>query len=221
MFYKFDENELTWKKDKKMLFVSISVILFLILLSFILGLYSRFDKLEYFRSHVISLVYKPPLDPHVKYIDSLFTDYEKRANIYLSQDRFKNSPIRGYMLATSAKDAYLLTGVFLPVELALAQAQIESGMGLVGRSPDKNPFNIGEYDSHTELKFKSTYDGVKSYYNYMTSNYLSCKPIDILLKNFTNCKGYRYASKKEYERDVSNLYFQICKYIDKRKSTHL
>jgi hypothetical protein len=209
MFYKFDDDDLTWKKDWKRTIFIIIAIIFLMLFSFIFGTYNRFDNLEEFRKSINS--YKPPVEPHVEYIDSLFLDYEKRANFYLL-NKFKDSPIKGYMLATSAKDAYLSTGVFLPVELALAQAQIESGMGMVGRTPDKNPFNIGEYDTHTEMRFKNTYEGVNAYYKYMTSNYLSCKPIDILLKNFTNCNGYRYASKQNYEEELSNLYLYIVKY---------
>jgi hypothetical protein len=217
MFYKLDKRELLWRKDnRKMLFMILSI-LFLMVVSFFIGFSIKIKKIEdSFLERMNLIIYHPKDQPYVEYIDSLFTDYEKRANVYLSQKKFKKSPIKGFMLATSAKDAFLSTGIFLPVELALAQAQIESTMGTKGRSPSTNPFNIGEYDSHTAMQFNSTYDGIKAYYSYMTSNYLKCKPIDLLFKNFSNCSGYRYASSPNYEKELSILYFSVKKTIDKK-----
>jgi hypothetical protein len=105
------------------------------------------------------------------------------------------------------------SGIFLPVELALAQALQESSMGINGRSPKTNPFNIGEYDTHTQMRFKSTYDGVEAYYRYMTKTYLKCKAVDLLLKDFTNCKNNRYAHKG-YGEIIGGHYRKIKKYLD-------
>jgi hypothetical protein len=218
MFYKLNKETLLWERDKKKTIICILFILILIFSSFLFGMYKRMESVEkLFENTLKSIVYELPKDQNVEYIDSLFSEYEKSANIYLSQEKFQKSPIKGFMLSTCAKDAYLMTGIFLPVELALAQAQIESSMGMKGRSPINNPFNIGEYDDKTMMTFNSTYEGVKSYYTYMTQNYLKCRPIDLLLKNFTNCGGYRYASKDSYEKNVSELYFTIQKFINKKK----
>jgi hypothetical protein len=217
MFYKLNKKTLLWDIDKKGIIITISSIFILCLLSFLYGTYNRSENVEkLFEKTLNRIVYDLPKDISAEYIDSLFNDYEKRANIYLSQKKFNKSPLKGFMLSTSAKDVYLSTGIFLPVELALAQAQLESDMGIKGRSPNTNPFNIGEYDNETVMVFNNTYDGVRAYYKCMTQNYLKCRPIDILLKNFTNCGGYRYASSSDYEKKISELYFSINKFINNK-----
>jgi hypothetical protein len=218
MFYKLNKKTLLWEKDKIRIRLSILGVLILVLSSFLFGMYHRVESIEkVFEKTLKSIVFELPKDQNIEYVDSLFVEYEKRANIYLSQEKFEKSPIKGFMLSTCAKDAYLMTGIYLPVELALAQAQMESSMGTKGRSPVNNPFNIGEYNTKTVMTFNSTYEGVKAYYSYMTQDYLKCRPIDLLLKNFTNCGGYRYAGSPDYEKSVSELYFTIEKYINKKK----
>lgn len=146
--------------------------------------------------------------------DSVFNDYETRASIYLEE--FPNTPIKADMLRLAAYNAYDSTGIILPVELALAQAQLESSMGTRGRSPKNNPFNVGEWDSKTVKWMESTYDGIEAYYFLMCKDYLRCKDLNILFKNFTNCKGHRYASNPLYEDDIKNQFIYIKKVIDKK-----
>jgi hypothetical protein len=50
----------------------------------------------------------------------------------------------------------------------------------------------------------------------MCRNYLGCKEIDILFKNFTNCHGNRYASKPSYEVEVEKQFLYVKKYINNR-----
>jgi hypothetical protein len=146
--------------------------------------------------------------------DSVFTEYENKANQYLSREKFNGTPIKGGLLALAAENAYDSTGILLPVELCLAQCQWESGMGLKGRSPINNPFNIGENDSGTVMWFDDTFDGVQSYFYYMCSNYLKCKSINELFNNFVNCNGKRYASG-DYESHVPNQYHYIVQWLEK------
>ena len=128
-----------------------------------------------------------------KWKDSVFTEYQVKADLYLGREEFEGTPIKGEMLSLAAENAYDSTGILLPVELCLAQCQWESGMGLKGKSPINNPFNVGEYDSGTVMWFDSTFDGVQAYYYFMTINYLPCSTIDELFKDFVNCGGHRYA----------------------------
>jgi hypothetical protein len=146
--------------------------------------------------------------------DSVFREYEVRARIYLNQDKFKGTPITSGMLSLAAYNAYDSTGIILPVELALAQAQFESSMGRLGRSPINNPYNVGEYDDRTVIWFDNTFSGVQAYYYLMCRNYLKCKSINILFKNFTNCDGNRYASDKNYEEKITSQYYLIKGYIN-------
>ena len=147
--------------------------------------------------------------------DSVFKQYTIRAEIYLSE-KAPNSPIKPEMLTLAAHNVYDSTGILIPVEFALAQAQIESSMGTKGRSPVNNPYNVGEYDSGTVKWFNNTYEGIEAYYFLLAKNYMKCKSIDMLFKNFSNCSGKRYASNLEYEVEVSKQYYYIQKFIDNR-----
>lgn len=145
--------------------------------------------------------------------DSVFLDYQVRADLYIKTN-YPESPIKGAMLALAAHNAYDSTGILLPVELCLAQCQWESGMGLKGRSPKNNPFNIGEYDSGTVMWFDNTFEGIQAYFYFMCNDYLSCTPLGELFTNFTNCSGKRYASG-EYEKHVPPTYYYIKKWLNK------
>lgn len=145
--------------------------------------------------------------------DSVFTEYYEKASLYLSQDVFTDTPIKAEMLSLAARNAYDSTGVLLPLELALSQAQWESNMGRHGRSPEKNPYNIGEYDTGTVLYFESTFDGIQEYYYLMCTNYLSCKSLNELFMSFTNCSGRRYASADRYEITIKYQYYHIKEWL--------
>ena len=148
-----------------------------------------------------------------KWKDSVFSEYKEKADLYLSREEFEGTPIKGEMLALAAENAYDSTGILLPVELCLAQCQWESGMGLKGKSPKNNPFNIGEYDSGTVIWFDNTFEGVQAYYYLMTTKYLSCSSIHELFNNFVNCSGHRYASGS-YEEHVPKQYYFIVKWLE-------
>jgi hypothetical protein len=146
----------------------------------------------------------------IEWRDSIFTTYSKKADLYLK--KFKGTPIKGDMLSLAAQNAYDSTGILLPLELALSQAQWESGMGLLGRSPKNNPFNIGEYDDGTVLYFESTFDGIQAYYYLMCRLYLSCKSLDELFISFVNCNGHRYAASG-YESRIRYQYYVIKQWL--------
>lgn len=146
--------------------------------------------------------------------DSVFTDYEARAKVYLSRPDFTGTPLNSKMMTLCAKNTYDSTGVLIPVELALLQAQVESSMGRAGRSPVNNPFNLGESTSGTTMWFKSTFEGTQAYYYMMANNYLRCKTPEQLLLNFTNCNGHRYAESLEYEIKMSGEYIKIKNWIN-------
>lgn len=150
------------------------------------------------------------------WLDSTLIQYAADADLYLARPEFAGTPITGDMLALACANAYDSTGILLPVELALAQCQWESGMGLKGKSPKRNPYNIGEYDSGTVMWFKSTFDGVQAYYYFMCKDYLKCSTLDELFTNFVNCSGHRYASG-EYEEHVPQQYYYIKKWLDKNR----
>jgi hypothetical protein len=146
--------------------------------------------------------------------DSIFLDYKKKADLYLSRSIFKDTPLNGSILSHSARLTYYQTGILVPVELALSQAQMESSMGTRGKSPLTNPFNIGEWDEGTVIKFTSKRKGIDSYYKLIANKYLSCRNLDELFVNFISCDGYRYASS-DYETEIKKQYYFVKRYIDK------
>lgn len=148
-------------------------------------------------------------------IDVMFESYKRRADIYLSQDKWKETPLTGEMFSNGARQAYEKYNILVPVELALAQAQFESHFGTTGRSAKNNPFNVGEYSDRTVLEFDSSEEGVNAYFNLMATDYLNDKTVEQLLKNFVNYNGKRYASGKDYERKIKNQIFYNKKWIDK------
>jgi flagellum-specific peptidoglycan hydrolase FlgJ len=141
--------------------------------------------------------------------------YQKHANKYLSRPTFEGTPLTGSMLADIAKDTLLKTGVLVPLELVLSQAQFETSMGRKGRNPITNPFNVGEYDEGTKLKFKTTREGVQAYFNLIAKNYLKGKTLDDLLTNFVNEQGNRYATDKAYEQKIKRQIDYIRKFLSK------
>ena len=78
MFYKFDKNELLWKKNWKRLFHSIIVVTILILSSFIGGRYLKFQSLETFEKELIVLNIQAEKN---KFTKEKFVDELKRLNI--------------------------------------------------------------------------------------------------------------------------------------------
>ncbi len=128
---------------------------------------------------------------------AIFEEYAHKADVYLK--RFPESPMKGDMLATAAREVYRQYGKWIPVELALSQAQLESACGTRGKSPAFNPYNVGEGDSGTRLHFTSTEAGIRAYYELMAKDYLREKGVNLLLKNFVNNRNKRYATCTDYE----------------------
>lgn len=145
--------------------------------------------------------------------DLFFMEYEKKADLYLSRKIFKGTPIKGWMLACSARTFYDSTCVLVPLELALTQAQMESGMGLSGLTPKSNPFNVGIH--HKNSKIKKTEDGVHEYYKVMVYNYLKCSSVEDLFTNFVDCNGKRYANYEDYENTIKKQYLFIQRWLEK------
>jgi hypothetical protein len=212
----YNENSLKFERAKPKLikkFIFYFTLLFLgILIGFVVNK-NELNKMEnfYFETKKKE-VEKDYTIGSQEWKDSTFRMYEKRAEIYLKKIK---TPIKPAMLSLAAYNVYDSLGILVPLELALAQATLESSLGTKGRSPINNPFNVGEYDSGTVLWFDNTFDGIQAYYFLVAKNYLRCKSLNTLLKNFTNCNGRRYASKDTYEINLKNTIDKIRKKINK------
>ena len=78
MFYKFDKNELLWKKNWKRLFYSVIVVTILILSSFIGGRYVKFQSLDEVEKELIVLNIQAEKN---KFTKEKFVSELKRLNI--------------------------------------------------------------------------------------------------------------------------------------------
>ncbi|PTB92678.1 hypothetical protein C9994_13725, partial [Marivirga lumbricoides] len=104
----------------------------------------------------------------------------------------------------------------VPVELALIQARLESGLGTQGASHYNNPFNVGETDKGAKSWVKNMTSpeiGIYAYMDLMANDYLSDKTSDQLLEkqgeSFVNEKGSRYASAPRYEMELKAMMGQV------------
>lgn len=138
-------------------------------------------------------------------------DFKKYAEIcQLFVSKYKNPlQITGDMLANGAKSAFLKTGNYVPPELALSQLLMEGGLtGNQNSRPirTKNPFNVGNIDSGSNVIHNDVQSGINAYYNLISTKYLSGgKKVSDLLNNFVNLGGNRYASSKSYESKLSRI----------------
>jgi hypothetical protein len=212
--YQYCKETLTFNKVNRLRLLI--VLLFYTIICFIGGYIFGYNySIEYGSIQVSG---KNDLTPikNQKWVDSTFSDYEHKANLYLNRPIFNNTPLTGEMLSHCAKNTFYKYDILVPLELALAQCQFESSMGLEGRSPRKNPYNLGEYDSGTVMWFDKTSDGVQAYFDLIAKDYLSCKTPEQLMMSFTNCSGKRYASG-DYEIHISKQMFYINKWLEKNK----
>ena len=147
--------------------------------------------------------------------DTLFTEYRLRATAYLSRPLFTGTPLTGEMLAECAKLTWQRWRIIIPVELALAQAQLETRLGTGGRAGHRtNPYNIGEWDNYSGAGFKTTELGVMAYYELLASRYFTGgRTENDLFIQFIDKEGYYYATK-EYGPAVKESYMYIKRWID-------
>ena len=214
--YTLDKESLSYNTiPKKLKTIFVLTILFLIITSFFLGVFFGKSIPEHHPNFIMASKYDLNPEHDMIWKDSIFKNYAIMADAYLSRPIFKGTPLKGEMLSLCARNAYDSTGILLPLELALSQAQYESGMGREGKSPKNNPFNIGEYDSGTVQWFNSTFEGTQAYYYYICKNYLKNKSVDELFVNFVNHNGDRYASIPSYEKNIRGQYYAIKNWIDK------
>lgn len=144
--------------------------------------------------------------------DSIRSELVLQTNNYISQN-FPKSKLTGEALVAACEKHDF------DIVFALAQAEIESGMGTAGKAMKTNsPWNVGAWDSrsaHTMNKLGYGYShpdqSIEPYIELIKSKYLGDKKtIDDLMKRYVSLSGHRYASNPRYEIHLKNTYSKIC-----------
>jgi hypothetical protein len=142
-----------------------------------------------------------------------FKKYEEIANKFISSRSSNLLGITGLMLANAAKTSLNNFKRYVPVELALAQLAQEGGFS---KDPNarpiktKNPFNVGNTGSSTNVFHNSVQSGIQRYYDLIAKNYLTGgKTASDLLNNFVNSGGLRYAGDRNYEASLTKIANQV------------
>lgn len=118
--------------------------------------------------------------------------------------------ITGRMMADGAKQAFEKYQRFVPAELALSQLVIEGGLQNKNTESrpikTKNPFNVGNTDSGSDVSHNQVQSGINAYYNLIAKDYLGKgKTAKDLITNFVNKSGNRYASSTNYESALNSM----------------
>jgi len=132
-------------------------------------------------------------------------------------------PITGADFAEAAALVFSKTGVYVPPQLVLAQATLEGGFSKEKNKPldTKNLFNVGNTDNGSIRSFddkgntlpggdpKATWKGgILAYFDLLADRYLvpgKRTADDLVLGEFVNTHGNRYATSKSYEQGLLKL----------------
>ena len=156
--------------------------------------------------------------------DFWYAIYQERTELkYWSSKDSLVTAIDNYIITTAPEST--VDGLFLlnkcqeynvDLVFVLAQATLESHFGTTGMAKKTNSvFNVGAYDgksSHTissKYKYENPNLSIDPYLTLLNDSYLEGKSEEELLSNFVNKDGKRYASYKNYEKELQIIIKRI------------
>ena len=156
--------------------------------------------------------------------DFWYAIYQERTELkYWSSKDSLVTAIDNYIIMTAPEST--VDGLFLlnkcqeynvDLVFVLAQATLESHFGTTGMAKKTNSvFNVGAYDgksSHTissKYKYENPNLSIDPYLTLLNDSYLEGKSEEELLNNFVNKHGKRYASYKNYEKELQIIIKKI------------
>ncbi len=171
-------------------------------------------------SKLNSPVVKKFFEDYKKVCDASLNAWYKKQNVTDPSKKLTSS-----MYVNAAKRIYLKYGdlkYIAPAELAMAQGTIESGLGLNGSNPYKNPYNVGETDKGPKywvVDMTTPEIGIYFYMDLLAHDYLSKRTLDELLDWYVNEDEYRYAASPHYEVELKSALGMVGMMRDNRMLT--
>lgn len=144
--------------------------------------------------------------------DSIRSELVRQTDTYISQ-KFPKSKLTGEALVMACEKHDF------DICFALAQAEIESGLGTAGKARRTNsPWNVGAWDGRSAQTMNRLGYGyshpdqsIEPYIELVKTKYLGTKrTIHDLMRQYTTLSGHRYASDPNYERSLRSTYQRIC-----------
>lgn len=156
--------------------------------------------------------------------DFWYAIYQERTELkYWSSKDSLVTAIDNYIITTAPEST--VDGLFLlnkcqeynvDLVFVLAQATLESQFGTTGIAKKTNSvFNVGAYDGKSSSTISSKYKyenpnlSIDPYLTLLNDSYLDGKSEEELLNNFVNKHGKRYASYKNYEKELQIIIQRI------------
>lgn len=156
--------------------------------------------------------------------DFWYAIYQERTELkYWSSKDSLVTAIDNYIITTAPEST--VDGLFLlnkcqeynvDLVFVLAQATLESQFGTTGIAKKTNSvFNVGAYDGKSSSTISSKYKyenpnlSIDPYLTLLNDSYLEGKSEEELLNNFVNKHGKRYASYKNYEKELQIIIQRI------------
>ena len=156
--------------------------------------------------------------------DFWYAIYQERTELkYWSSKDSLVTAIDNYIITTAPEST--VDGLFLlnkcqeynvDLVFVLAQATLESHFGTTGMAKKTNSvFNIGAYDGKSihaissKYKYENPNLSIDPYLTLLNDSYLDGKSEEELLSNFVNKHGKRYASYKNYEKELQIIIKRI------------
>jgi uncharacterized FlgJ-related protein len=164
MFYKFDKNSLTWRKDWKKTKIAVSAVLVLMLACFVLGRFARFDTLDQYEKELVVLSLEKEKN---KFTEEKFVEELKRLNVKFPYIVMAQSIAEtGHFKSQIFQENHNLFG------MKQATVRINTAKGTENGHAFYDNWYQSVYDyAFYQCRYLSNIDSEEQYYLYLASSY--------------------------------------------------
>jgi len=164
MFYKFNKDTLVWEKNVKKIRITISVLIVLMVSSFILGRFARFETLDEYERELIVISLE---DEKNKFTEEKFVEELKRLNVKFPHIVMAQAIVEtGHYKSTVFKENHNLFG------MKQATLRINTAKGTQNGHAYYDNWQQSIYDyAFYQCRYLSNIKNEKEYFLYLSSVY--------------------------------------------------